>query len=169
MDAFLEVVKFFGAATFMDTYVGKEANALIHQNGSSNWNFSILSNESSVLQKFKLVLCNTVTCSSLEEPYILIHVHDVFMMYYHITVSGFYTSLRVFIVFYNWRIFTSLKNTLSLFKMQNSIALMVFVQFFCKCLFFEQVYLFIPFINFDLALIYTKLLRKVSDIHYYKL
>lgn len=35
--------------------------------------------------------------------------------------------------------------------MQNSIALMVFVQFFCKCLFFEQVYLFIPFINFDLA------------------
>lgn len=108
VDAFLEVVKFFGAATFMDTYVGKEANALIHQNGSSNWNFSILSNESSVLQKFKLVLCNTVTCSSLEEPYILIH--DVFMMYYQITVSGFYTSLRVFIVFYNWRIFTSIKN-----------------------------------------------------------
>lgn len=36
VDAFLEVVKFFGAATFMDTYVGKEANALIHQNGSSN-------------------------------------------------------------------------------------------------------------------------------------
>lgn len=52
-----------------------------------------------------------VSGSSLEEPYILIHVHDVFMMYYQITVSGFYTSLRVFIVFYNWRIFTSLKNT----------------------------------------------------------
>lgn len=50
-----------------------------------------------------------VSGSSLEEPYILIH--DVFMMYYQITVSGFYTSLRVFIVFYNWRIFTSLKNT----------------------------------------------------------
>lgn len=52
-----------------------------------------------------------VSGSSLEEPYILIHVHDVFMMYYQITVSWFYTSLRVFIVFYNWRIFTSLKNT----------------------------------------------------------
>lgn len=50
-----------------------------------------------------------VSGSSLEEPYILIH--DEFMMYYQITVSGFYTSLRVFIVFYNWRIFTSLKNT----------------------------------------------------------
>lgn len=35
VDAFLEVVKFFGAATFMDTYVGKEANSLIHQNGAS--------------------------------------------------------------------------------------------------------------------------------------
>lgn len=113
MDAFLEVVKFFGAATFMDTYVGKEANAIIHQNGSSNWNFSILSNEPSILQKFKLVYVTQlpVSGSSLEEPYILIHVHDVFMMYYQITVSGFYTSLRVFIVFYNWRIFTSLKNT----------------------------------------------------------
>lgn len=37
VDAFLEVVKFFGAASFMDTYVGKETNSLIHQNGSS-WN-----------------------------------------------------------------------------------------------------------------------------------
>nr|XP_022346208.1 epidermal retinol dehydrogenase 2-like [Crassostrea virginica] len=35
VDAFLEVVKFFGAASFMDTYVGKETNSLIHQNGSS--------------------------------------------------------------------------------------------------------------------------------------
>lgn len=44
-----------------------------------------------------------VSGSSVEEPYILLHVHDVFMMYryYQITVSGFYTSLRVFIVFYN--------------------------------------------------------------------
>lgn len=111
MDAFLEVVKFFGAATFMDTYVGKEANALIHQNGSSNWNFSILSNEPNVLQNLNwfYVTQLPVSGSSLEEPYILIH--DVFMMYYQITVSGFYTSLRVFIVFYNWRIFTSLKNT----------------------------------------------------------
>lgn len=72
MDAFLEVVKFFGAATFMDTYVGKEANALINQNGSSNWNFSILSNEPSILQNLNgfYVTQLPVSGSSLEEPYI---------------------------------------------------------------------------------------------------
>ena len=45
VDAFLEVVKFFGAASFMDTYVGKETNSLIHQNGSSwnpQWTFWIM-------------------------------------------------------------------------------------------------------------------------------
>lgn len=166
MDAFLEVVKFFGAATFMDTYVGKEANAVIHQNGSSNWNFSILSNEPSVLQKFKLVLCNTVTCFRFQSRrtiysntwciYDVLSNNSVWVLY---QLKGIYCILQL-------KNFYFLKEHIIFIYNTKLYSINGVCSVFCKCLFFEQVYLFIPFINFDLALIYTKLLRKVSDIHY---
>lgn len=149
MDAFLEVVKFFGAATFMDTYVGKEANALIHQNGSSNWNFSILSNEPSGLQKFKWVLCNTVTCFRFQCRRTIYSTTCTWCIYDVPVLSNnsvwvLYQLKGIYCILQLKNFYFIKEHIWSLFKMQNSIAVMVFVQFFFVNVYFLNrcIYLF---------------------------